>query len=98
MELGLAKHGDVQLTPSGALYVEKLADTLFRGRRYRMKLIGGDVKELTHEQYESISKALVELNGGSKFFKFKDGEMISSSQIATIKPYEVIVDSRKETL
>ena len=98
MELGLIKRGEVQVTPAGAMYIEKCADTLHRVRKYKMKLIGGEVREITHEQYESITKALMELNGGSRFFKFKDGSMISSSQIATIKPYEVIVDTRKEVL
>ena len=98
MELGLIKRGEVQVTPAGSMYLEKCADTLHRVRRYKMKLIGGEVKDITYEQYESITKALMELNGGSRFFKFKDGSMISSSQIATIKPYEVIVDTRKEQL
>lgn len=98
MELGLIKRGEAQITPSGARYLEQVADTLHRVRKYRMKLIGGDEKELSHDQYEAISKALMELNGGSRFFKFKDGEMISSSQIAMIRPYEVIVDTRKERL
>lgn len=98
MELGLVKRGEVQITPTGGMYLEKLADTLHRVRKYRMYLIGGDTKELTHEQYEAISKALMEMNGGSRFIRFKDGEMISSSQITSIRPYEVIVDTRKETL
>lgn len=98
MELGLVKSGEAQITPSGALYIEKMADTLHRVRKYRMNLIGGDTKELTHEQYEAISQVLMNLNGESKFIKFKDGEMISSGQITSIKPYEVIVDTRKEPL
>lgn len=98
MELGLIKHGEAQITPSGALYMEKMADTLHRVRKYRMNLIGGGTKELTHEQYEAISQVLMGLDGSSKFIKFKDGEMISSSQITSIKPYEVIVDTRKESL
>lgn len=98
MELGLVKKGEAEITPTGALYLEQMADTLHRVRKYRMKLIGGDIKELTHAQYESVTNALVSLNGGSKFFRFNDGEIISSSQIVSIKPYEVIVDTRKETL
>lgn len=98
MELGLIKRGEAQITPSGALYMEKMADTLHRVRKYQMNLIGGGTKELTYEQYEAISQVLMGLNGSSKFIKFKDGEMISSSQITSIKPYEVIVDTRKESL
>ena len=98
MELGLIKRGEAQITPSGALYMEKMADTLHRVRKYRMNLIGGGTKELSREQYEAISQVLMGLNGNSKFIKFKDGEMISSSQITSIKPYEVIVDTRKESL
>lgn len=98
MELGLIKRGGAQITPSGSLYLEKMADTLHRVRRYRMRLINGEEKELSHEQYEAISDALMKLSSGSRFFKFKDGSMISSSQIVSIKPYEVIVDTRKESL
>ena len=98
MELGLIRKGNVQLTPAGSLYLEQVSDTLHRVKKYQMKLIGGEVRELTHEQYEAISNALSELNGGSRFFKFKSGEVISSSQIASIKPYETIVDTRKADL
>lgn len=98
MELGLIKRGDVQVTPTGSVYLEKVSDTLHRVKKYQMKLLGGETKELTHEQYEAISAALAELNGGSRFFKFKNGEVISSSQIASIRPYETIVDTRKEDL
>lgn len=98
MELGLIKRGEVQITPAGSLYLEQVADTLHRVRRYRMRLIGGEVRELSHEQYEAVSSALATLNGSSRFFKFSDGSIVSSSQIATIQPYEVIIDSRKEDL
>lgn len=98
MELGLVKRGDVQLTPTGSVYIEQVSDTLHRVKKYQMKLLGGEVKDLTHEQYEAISNALAELNGGSRFFKFKSGEVISSSQIASIRPYETIIDTRKEDL
>ena len=98
MELGLIKCGEAQITPSGALYLEKMADTLHRVRRYRMRLINGEEKELSHDQYEAISDALMKLGNSSRFFKFKDGSMISSGQIVSIKPYEVIVDVRKERL
>ena len=56
-------------------------------------------KEITYEQYEKISRILTSLDGnGSKFIKFKDGEIVSSSQIASIRPYEYIVDTRKAEL
>ena len=93
MELGLVKRGEVQITPNGALYVGKLSDTLHLVKQYRMKLIGGDTKELTHQQYEAIMKAL---SDGQKFIKFKDGDMIAAGQIASIKPYEQIIDTRKD--
>lgn len=93
MELGLIKRGEVQITPNGALYIGKLSDTLHLVKQYRMKLIGGDIKELTHEQYESIMQVI---SSGSKFIKFKDGDVVSVGQIASIKPYEVIIDTRKD--
>ncbi len=96
-ELGLIKVGSVQITPSGSLYVEKLADTLHRVKKYRMTLTDGSSRELTFKEYTVISEGVTRSNG-VKFVKLNDGEMIAVGQIRTIKPYEVIVDVRKEEL
>lgn len=99
MELGLVKIGETTVTPSGAVYIEKLAETLHRVRGYKIIFFDKREKEITYEQYEKISRILTELDGnGSKFIKFKDGEIISSSQIASIRPYEYVVDTRKGQL
>lgn len=95
-ELGLIKAGDVQITPTGSLYMEKLADTLHRVRKYRLSLADGSSRELTFKEYTMISGGLMQTS--ARFIKLRDGEMIAVSQIRSIKPYEVIVDTRKEQL
>lgn len=97
-ELGLTLRGKNQITPAGALYVEKLSDTLHRVKKYRIRFIDHSVQEITHEQYENISNTLASLNGGSTFIRFRDGKVVSTGQIAYIEPYETIIDTRKETL
>ena len=96
MELGLIKADGVEITPAGALYVEKLADTLHRVKKYRMNLADSTTRELTYKEYIVISKGVT--NGAAKFVKLHDGELIAVSQIRSIKPYEVIIDTRKESL
>lgn len=96
MELGLIKADGVELTPSGSLYVEKLADTLHRVRKYRLSLGDGTSRELTYKEYAVITTALTKTN--AKFVKLRDGELVAVGLIRSIKPYEVIVDIRKEQL
>lgn len=95
-ELGLIKAGEVQLTPTGSLYVEKLADTLHRVKKYRLLLADGTNRDLTFKEYCVISDGVTKTN--AKFVKLHDGELIAVSQIRSIKPYEVIIDTRKESL
>lgn len=95
-ELGLIKAGSVEITPTGSLYIEKVADTLHRVTRYRMSLADGSTRELTFKEYTVISEGVTKTN--AKFVKLHDGELIAVSQIRSIKPYEVIVDTRKEDL
>ena len=47
MELGLQKIGNNDITPSGAMYIEKLADTLHRVRKYKVSLYGDRTKEIS---------------------------------------------------
>lgn len=95
-ELGLIKAGELQITPTGSLYIERLSDTLHRVKKYRLSLSDGSTRELTFKEYSIISDGVTKSN--AKFVKLHDGELIAVSQIRSIKPYEVIVDSRKETL
>ena len=95
-ELGLIKAGELQITPTGSLYIERLSDTLHRVKKYRLSLSDGSTRELTFKEYTIISDGVTKTN--AKFVKLHDGELIAVSQIRSIKPYEVIVDSRKETL
>lgn len=95
-ELGLIKAGNVQVTPTGSLYIEKLSDTLHRVKKYRLSLADGTSRELTFKEYTVISEGVTKTN--AKFVKLHDGELIAVSQIRTIKPFEVIVDTRKEQL
>lgn len=96
MELGLIKRGEAQITPSGALYMEKMADTLHRVKKYRLSLADGSSREITFKEYSVISDGVTKTN--AKFVKLHDGELIAVGQIRSIKPYEVIVDTRKESL
>ena len=95
-ELGLIKAGELQITPTGSLYIERLSDTLHRVKKYQLSLSDGSTRELTFKEYSIISDGVTKSN--AKFVKLHDGELIAVSQIRSIKPYEVIVDSRKETL
>lgn len=95
-ELGLIKAGSVQVTPTGSLYIEKLSDTLHRVKKYRLSLSDGTSRELTFKEYTVISEGVTKTN--VKFVKLHDGELIAVSQIRSIKPFEVIVDTRKEQL
>lgn len=96
METGLIKYGSVKLTPSGSLYIEKLADTLHRVTKYRLSLADGTSRELTYKEYCVVSDGLTKTN--AKFVKLANGELIAVSLIRSVKPYEVIVDTRKEQL
>ncbi len=97
MELGLVRRGEVQLTPSGALYIERLSDTLHRIKRYKISFIGGETKDITHEQYVNIQELLFS-GSDTKYIKFQDGQIVAVNQIASIKPYETIIDTSKEVL
>lgn len=96
-ELGLIKVGGVQITPTGSLYVEKVSDTLHRVKRYRLALADGSSRELTFKEYTVISDGVTK-DTGARFVKLHDGELIAINQIRSIKPYEVIIDIRKESL
>ena len=95
-ETNLIRAGDVQITPTGSLYMEKLSDTLHRVKKYRMSLLDGTTRDLTFKEYTVISAGVTK--GTAKFVKLHDGELIAVSQIRSIKPYEVVVDTRKDTL
>lgn len=96
METGLIKYNGVQLTPSGSLYMEKLADTLHRVTKYKLSLSDGTSRDLTYKEYRVVSEGLIKTN--AKFVKLANDELIAVSIIRSVKPYEVIVDTRKERL
>lgn len=98
MDNQLIPLGDKQITPLGSLYIEKIADTLHRVKKYRVEFVGGITKDVTYQQYEAITAAITSKDA-PKYIKFKsDGEVVATNQIKRIKPYEVIVDTRKENL
>ncbi len=96
-DLGLIRVGDNQITPTGALYIEQLAGTLHRVKKYRVNFMDKTSRELSHKEYLNLTKALME-RPDMKFVRFSDGSVVSTNQIVGIKPYEVIVDTRKEDL
>lgn len=96
MDNQLEAYGDKQITPLGNLYVEKISDTLHRVKKHRINFIGGTSREITYQQYESISKVLLSPNA-PRFIRFKDdGDVIATNQIASIKTEETIIDTRRE--
>lgn len=97
MDNQLIPYNGKQLTPLGNLYIERVSDTLHRIKKYKINFIGGDSKEISYKQYESISNAL--LGNELKFIRFKEtGDVIATNQIASIKSYETTIDTRREDM
>lgn len=98
MDNQLIPYEDKQLTPLGNLYVEKVSDTLHRVKKFKIHFIGGTSREITYQQYDSISKVLTSPNA-PKFIRFKNnGDVIATNQIASIKAEETIIDTRREDM
>lgn len=87
-----------QLTPSGNLYMEQVNDTLYRVKKYRINYIGGESQEISYKTFVGLSKVL----GGAnppKFIQFTEtDDIVATNQIASVKAYEKIIDTRKEEL
>ena len=98
MENQLIPYGDKQITPLGNLYVTKYGDSLYRVMKHRIKFIDGSTKEITYQQYERLARVL-QSTEIPRFVQFEsDGEVIATAQIASVKPYETIVDTRREDM
>lgn len=98
MENQLIPYGDKQVTPRGYLFVEKHADSLYRVMKHRIKFIDGSTKEITYQQYEKLSAILTSANI-PRFVQFdSDGEVIATAQIASVKPYETIINTCREDM
>lgn len=94
----LIPYNDKQVTPLGALFMEKHGDTLYRVKKYKIHFIDGSTKDITYQQYSNLSRVLQSANI-PRFIEFStDGEVIATAQIASVKPYETIVDTRREEL
>jgi len=93
----LIAYEDKQITVKGNLYVEQVSDTLHRVKKYEINFIGGTKREITYQEYETITKAITSANA-PKFIKFKDGTFIAVNQIVSIKSHDVIVDTRREDM
>lgn len=98
MDNQLIPYGDKQITPLGNLFVEKHADSLYRIKKHRINFIDGSTKEITYKQYEKLSVILTSANI-PRFVQFdSDGEVIATAQIASVKPYETIVNTAREDM
>jgi len=93
----LVTYEDKQITVKGNLYVEQVSDTLHRVKKFEINFIGGTKREITYQEYETITKAITSANA-PKFIKFKDGTFIAVNQIVSIKSHDVIVDTRREDM
>lgn len=96
MELGLIKVGDANITPSGSLYHEKLAETLHRVTKYHMNLIDGSERVLTYKEYRLFNLTIQDPQ--KRFIQLHTGELIAVNQVRNVKPVVTIVDTRKEEL
>ena len=98
MDNQLIPYEGKQITPLGNLYIKQESETLHRVKKFRINFIGGTSKEITYQQYDSISKALISPNA-PKLIRFKDsGDVIATNQIANIKAEETIIDTRREDM
>ena len=98
MDNQLIPYNGKQITPLGSLFVKQESETLFRVKKYRINFIDKTSKEITYQQYDKLSKLLQSQNI-PRFIEFEsDGEVIATAQIASVKPYETIVDTRREEL
>lgn len=98
MDNQLTIYGNKQVTPLGNLYVEKVSDTLHRVKKHRINFIGGTSREITYQQYDAISEALLSPDA-PRFIRFKDsGDVVATNQIASIKSEEAIIDTRREEM
>lgn len=98
METELTPYCGKQITPLGSLFIEKHGDTLYRVKKFRINFLDKTSKEITYPQYERLSQLLQSPNI-PRFVQFdSDGEVIATAQIASVKPYEVLVDTRREDL
>lgn len=93
----LIPYKDKQITQLGNLYIERINDTLHRVRKYKINFIGGTSKQITYEQYEKILDVITRVDA-PKFLKFKSGDIVAVSQIASIKTEDVVVDTRREDM
>lgn len=96
--VSLVPYGDKQLTPSGNLYMEQVNDTLYRVKKYRINYIGGESQDISYKTFVGLSNVL----GGAnppKFIQFTEtDDIVATNQIASVKAYEKIIDTRKEEL
>lgn len=98
MDNQLIPINDKQMTPLGYEYVEQVSDTLHRVKKYKINYIGGSSQEITYKQFCNLSRVL----GGAnppKFIQFENtDDIVATNQIASIKAYETIVDTRREDM
>lgn len=87
-----------QVTPLGNLYIEKVSDTLHRVKKFKVNYIGGTSQEISYKTYVGLSKALGQPNP-PKFIQFSEtGDLVATNQIASIKTYDALIDTRREDM
>lgn len=97
MTFSIVPYGKYQVTQSGDLYQAKLGDTLHRVTKHLLKLRNGETRDISFREYTLCVKAISNPEA-IKFVKLDSGEIIALSAIFSIKPYDVIIDERKEDL
>lgn len=98
MDNQLIPFNGAQVTPLGNLYVEKISDTLHRVKKYKINYIGGTSQEISYKTFVGLTKVLASPNP-PRFIQFEEtSDLVATNQIASVRSYETIVDTRRENM
>lgn len=98
MDNQLIPYNGNQMTPLGNLYMERISDTLHRVKKFKINFINGESQEISYKQFVGLTNALDSPNP-PRFIQFDGDEaLIATNQIASVRSYETIVDTRREDM
>lgn len=96
MDNQLIPYNGNQMTPLGNLYVEKVSDTLHRVKKFKINFINGESQEISYKQFVGLTSALDSPNP-PRFIQFDEtDDLIATNQIASVRSFETIIDTRRE--
>lgn len=98
MDNQLVSFNGKQITPLGNLYMERVSDTLHRVKKFKINFVNGKSQEITYKQFEGLTDLLDRPNP-PKFIQFEENDdLIATNQIASVRSYETIIDTRREDM